>query len=244
MPRPSAVTTSWPSSARAGTRQALIAVHSVRAVAVGVRPGDQHRAGAALALGAALLGAGQALVAQPVERGDVRLDPGDGALLAVDGHGRGASFGRLRSSGCRGGGRGPSGSGSRRPPAGRTGAWRSWRSRSARSRAPGSASCSAAPSRGAGPGRTTPGRARPSPAGSRTGRGRPRSATASSSCSFSASRFSPRADWSASDSVALLPGGDGLRAEVGVGGDELLLLLGRRREQRLLERAAAGRGCR
>ena len=36
-------------------------------------PGDQHRAGAALALGAALLGAGQTLVAQPVQRGDVRL---------------------------------------------------------------------------------------------------------------------------------------------------------------------------
>ena len=35
-------------------------------------PGDEHGAGAALTLGAALLGAGQTLVAQPVERGGVR----------------------------------------------------------------------------------------------------------------------------------------------------------------------------
>ena len=51
---------------------------------VAVGPGHHHRAGAALALRAALLGAGQPLVAQPVERGDVRLDIDHRALLAVD----------------------------------------------------------------------------------------------------------------------------------------------------------------
>ena len=104
-----------------------------------VRPRDQHGAGAALALGAALLGAGQALVAQPVERGDVRLDTGDSPLLTVHGDGRGGHSSCPLS--CPGAARGPSGSGSRRPRAGRTGAWRSWRSRSLRSCAPGSASC-------------------------------------------------------------------------------------------------------
>ena len=68
---PSAVTTSWPSSASAGTRQAFSAVHAAARRAVG--PGDEHRARAALALRAALLGSGEALVAQPVQRRDVRL---------------------------------------------------------------------------------------------------------------------------------------------------------------------------
>src|SRR6185503_15594183 len=49
-----------------------------------VGPGHHHRAGTALALRAALLGAGQPLVAQPVERGDVRLDIDHRALFAVD----------------------------------------------------------------------------------------------------------------------------------------------------------------
>ena len=71
-PRPSAVTTSWCSRPAAGTRQALIAVHRVPVVAVG--SGDQHGAGAALALGAALLAAGEPRRPQPLEERDVAAD--------------------------------------------------------------------------------------------------------------------------------------------------------------------------
>ena len=72
VPRPSAVTTSWPSSAATGTRQAFTAVHSVPPSLVG--GGEQHRARAALALGAALFAAREPEAAQPVERGRVRRD--------------------------------------------------------------------------------------------------------------------------------------------------------------------------
>jgi hypothetical protein len=47
--------------------------------------GEQHRAGTALALGAAFLGARQPDAAQPVERGRRRRGAGQAARLAVDG---------------------------------------------------------------------------------------------------------------------------------------------------------------
>ncbi len=80
-PSPSAVTTSWPSSAAAGTRQAFSAVQRLR-FAVG--PQHQHRAGAALPLGASLLAAGQAVGAQPLQQGDVPADVTDRPEPTVD----------------------------------------------------------------------------------------------------------------------------------------------------------------
>src|SRR5215469_10390735 len=79
-PRPSAVTTSCWSNAAAGTRQALIATQPVRPVV----PGDEHRAGAALALGATLLAAGQPAAAQPLQQGDVTADLAELTSPAVD----------------------------------------------------------------------------------------------------------------------------------------------------------------
>ena len=56
------------------------------AASIAVRPGHQHRAGTALALGAALLGPGQSLAAQPVQQPGVRAEPVTAPGTTVDRH--------------------------------------------------------------------------------------------------------------------------------------------------------------
>ena len=56
------------------------------AVAVGIGLQHHHGARTALALGAALLGAGQSAATQPVQQGDLPTDLAEGTELTVDTH--------------------------------------------------------------------------------------------------------------------------------------------------------------